>query len=126
MWKQALSICSLLAATAVMALPAHAFERPFPPIAKRGKLAVKAFPVVEVDDKDRRLSPGAWIRNEKNLIEVPAIVAGRGELTVNYTENAEGQIDRVWILTDQEAKATPPNKRPENQWANQQLPQQQQ
>jgi len=42
---------------------------------------------------------------------------------VNYTENSQGDVDRVWILNREEARATPPNKRPENQWANQQAPQ---
>ena len=29
-------------------------------------------------------------------------------LTVNYTENAQGDIDRVWILTDSEASHPQP------------------
>lgn len=97
---------------------AHAFERPFPPIAKRGTLSMMNYPAVAIDGRERRLSPGAWIRNERNTIDMPASLAGR-EFTVNYTENSQGDVDRVWILTPQEARATPPNQRPENQWANQ-------
>jgi hypothetical protein len=115
MWKQGFLVCSLLAFASFQAL---AFERPFPPIAKRGDMSMANYPAVMIDGKQRRLSPGAWIRNENNTIDMPASLAGR-EFTVNYTENSEGDVDRVWILNRDEARATPPNKRPENQWANQ-------
>lgn len=108
----------LLCALVFASLAAHAFERPFPPIAKRGTLSMVHYPTVSIDGKERRLSPGAWIKNERNTIDMPVTLAGR-EFTVNYTENNEGDIDRVWILTPEEARATPPNERPENLWANQ-------
>ncbi|GGI21413.1 hypothetical protein [Oxalicibacterium faecigallinarum] len=97
--------CALAAAM----LPAHAFERPFPPITKRGEIMIGKHPQVVLDGKDRTLSPGAWIRNKQNLIEMPVALYGR-KFTVNYTENMEGNIDRVWILSDEEIKKPLPKR----------------
>jgi hypothetical protein len=102
----ALSLAGLSLAAA--ALSAHAFERPFPQIAKRGTLSLVNYPTVAMDGNVRRLSPGAWIRTENNTSQVPAMLRGR-EYLVNYTENSEGDIDRVWILTPQEAAKPAPS-----------------
>ncbi|MDB5761574.1 MAG: hypothetical protein JWQ21_569 [Herminiimonas sp.] len=116
MWTQRLLICLLLTTAA---LSVQAFERPFPPIAKRGTMSTADYPTITIDGKVRNLSPGAWIKNERNTIDMPVTLRGR-EFVVNYTENNQGDVDRVWILSPEEAQAMPPNKRPENQWANQQ------
>ena len=88
--------------SAVLAIPAMAFERPFPAPTKRGHLAPGAYPEIAIDGKLRRLAPGARIWNENNLIEMPAALRG-SDLMVNYTEDSQGEIDRVWILTPEEA-----------------------
>ena len=93
---------------------AHAFERPFPQIAKRGTLSMTDYPRIEMDGKERKLSTGAWIRNENNTIDMPVTLRGR-EFTVNYTENMQGDIDRVWILSPEEAKKPAPNKKQNDQ-----------
>jgi hypothetical protein len=108
MWIQRLLISSLFAA---VMLPAHAYERPFPKNAKRGKMEVGAYPTVAINEKTRRLSAGARIWNRKNLIQMPASLSGQ-ELVVNYTEDKQGNIDRVWILTEDEAKQPPPKPTP--------------
>jgi hypothetical protein len=92
------------------AAPAWAFERPFPQIAKRGELSMEDYPVVMIDGKTRRLSAGAWIRNQNNTIDMPVSLRGH-RYTVNYTENALAEIDRVWILSPQEASRPPPAER---------------
>jgi hypothetical protein len=92
---------------AAMLLPAHALERIFPATAKRGVLSLTDYPNVALDGQQRRLSPGAWIRNQNNVSEVPVMLRGR-EFLVNYTENQEGHIDRVWILTDEESQKPAP------------------
>ena len=97
-------------ALALALVPAQAFERLFPPIAQRGTLSTEAYPVITIDGKVRRLSAGAWIRNLNNTIDMPASLSGQ-RFVVNYTENNEGDIDRVWILSPTEAAAVPPNKR---------------
>ncbi|WP_245549131.1 hypothetical protein [Noviherbaspirillum massiliense] len=88
-------------------LPALAFERPFPAGAKRGKMTPAMYPSIIMDGKTRRLSAGARIWNQNNTIDMPASLRGNN-LVVNYTENAQGEIDRVWILSPEEARKPAP------------------
>jgi hypothetical protein len=105
----------LLGLTLILSvLPAYAFERLFPPIAKRGTLSTEDYPTIAINGKIRQLSAGAWIRNENNTIDMPVTLRGR-RFVVNYTENNQGEIDRVWILSPTEANAIPPNERQTNQ-----------
>ena len=101
-----LRIITLLMATFLLAAslspPALAFDRPFPPNALRGKMTPGYFPDVSIDGKARQLSPSARIFNEDNTIDMPASLRGR-DIVVNYTVDAMGGIDRIWILTRDEA-----------------------
>jgi hypothetical protein len=90
------------------AVPAQAFERPFPSIAKRGKMSTAAYPIIAINGKERTLSVGAWIKNVNNTIDMPASLRGQ-EFTVNYTENIQGEVDRVWILSAEEAQKPAPS-----------------
>ena len=103
MWRRRFLIGFLSSMTALAALPASALDRPFPAPTKRGKLTPAAHPAIVIDGKTRLLSPGARIWNENNLVEMPASLRGT-DLPVNYTENDQGDIDRVWILTPEEAR----------------------
>ncbi|HEX5342874.1 MAG TPA: hypothetical protein VFX55_10295 [Duganella sp.] len=94
------SISLILAAA--LALPALAIDRPFPANVLRGKFTPGYFPDITLDGKARQLSPAARIFNEENRIEMPAAVRGK-DLVVNYTVDAMGNIDRIWILTAEEA-----------------------
>ncbi|HWU97071.1 MAG TPA: hypothetical protein VN114_01040 [Oxalicibacterium sp.] len=96
---------------AVATLSAHAFERPFPENAKRGLMTPDNYPRVVINDKPRVLSAGSRIWNQDNLIEMPASLRGE-DLPVFYTENFEGDIDRIWILTPEEAKRSAPKPVP--------------
>lgn len=87
---------------------AQALERPFPQQAKRGTLVVGSYPEVRLNGTQRRLSAGAWIRNVRNTIDLPVTLQGQ-ELTVNYTENQQGEIDRVWVLSPHEASQRAPS-----------------
>ena len=64
-----------------------------------------AYPEIVIDGASRQLSPGARIWGDNNLIQMPASLRG-SDLPVNYTEDNQGQIDRVWILTTEEASET--------------------
>jgi hypothetical protein len=99
MWRRPSLLVFL---SAVVAMPVSAFERPFPPNAKRGTMSPAAHPEIVIDGKLRHLSPGARIWNQRNLIEMPAALRGT-ELVANYTEDTQGKIDRVWILNADEA-----------------------
>jgi hypothetical protein len=102
MWRRPFLIGFLCTIALCAALPASAFERPFPAQTKRGQMTPALHPAIIIDGKPRQLSPGARIWNENNLIEMPASLRGSG-LAVNYTENDQGDINRVWILTPEEA-----------------------
>jgi hypothetical protein len=83
-------------------LSASAFDRPFPPSVKRGVMSPGFYPVIIIDGQTRHLSAGARIWNQDNLIEMPASLRGSG-FAVNYTEDIQGDIDRVWMLSNEEA-----------------------
>lgn len=103
MWRRPFLIglmCAVI--SAVISFPALALERPYPKNAQRGIMSPAPFPEIILDGKQRRLAPGARIWNEDNLIQAPASLRGNN-FPVNYTVNAEGEIDRVWILSEEEA-----------------------
>ena len=92
------------------ALSAMAFERPFPATAKRGTMSPAPYPTIVIDGTTKRLTAGGRIWNRDNLIQMPATLRS-GEYVVNYTETLQGEIDRIWILTPQEAEKPAPDKR---------------
>ena len=77
--------------------------RQFPAKALRGLMEVTAPPNIMLDYKPRRLSPGARIKDSKNLIVMSASLVGK-ELLVNYVADPQGMIHEVWILTPAEAQ----------------------
>lgn len=77
--------------------------RQFPAKALRGLMEVTAPPNILLDYKPRRLSPGARIKDTKNLIVMSASLVGK-ELLVNYVADSQGLIHEVWILTPAEAQ----------------------
>ncbi len=97
----------LSCALALVTLKAQAFDRPFPDTVKRGVMTPANYPAIIIDEKTRTLSAGARIWNQDNMIEMPSALRGT-DFAVNYTESDTGDIDRVWILTADEAKKTLP------------------
>lgn len=93
---------SALLLVAMLALPVFAIDRPFPANILRGKFTPGYYPDITLDGKPRQLSPSARILNQDNRIEMPAAVRG-SDIVVNYTVDGMGYIDRIWILTDDEA-----------------------
>jgi hypothetical protein len=105
----------LLAFAAAIALPAAALEperapRPFPPNAKRGKMTPGYAPDIILNGKQRQLSPAARIFSDQNLTVVPGALREK-DILVNYTEDIGGNIDRIWILTREEARLPAPGAR---------------
>jgi|ERR1017187_5089176 hypothetical protein len=100
----ALMICAL-----VLPVAAAAQLRQIPDDAKRGNIVHLQDTTVEIDGRPMRLSAGAQIRSQDNLIIVPMSLP-RGAL-VKYTLDGMGQIHRVWVLTAEEAAA--PDKKPQ-------------
>jgi hypothetical protein len=78
--------------------------RNFPADALRGRLRVVDAPVIRLDGREDRLSPGVRIRDARNLLVVSTAITGQ-ELLVNYTRDASGLVGDVWVLSADEARA---------------------
>jgi len=100
---------SCIALGLALVAPAHALDRLFPPQTKRGDMSNVDFPTVKIDGAERKLAAGAWIKNENNTIDMPVTLRGR-QFTVNYTEDNEGNVNRVWILSPAEASVPLPKQ----------------
>ncbi|MCV0438167.1 MAG: hypothetical protein K5880_06025 [Hydrogenophaga sp.] len=86
---------------------AQAVQRNFPDKALRGEMVVVQPPLVAMDDRPTRLSPGARILDTSNRLVRSATLVNK-ELVVNYTMDHRGQVHQVWILTEAEAKEKRP------------------
>ena len=93
-----LLICAL-----VLPVSVRAQVRQIPDDARRGNIVHIQDFVVEIDGQRMRLSAGAQVRDQDNLIIVPMSLPP-GAL-VKYTLDGTGQIRRVWVLTAEEATA---------------------
>ncbi|MDB5867943.1 MAG: hypothetical protein JWP96_275 [Polaromonas sp.] len=107
----------LAASTPLASLPAHAQTdeatprvRQFPAAALRGELVVKTPPLITVDGKDDRLSPGARIHGINNFLVMSAPLIDQ-KLTVNYLRENNGMVHEVWILNSEEARLKRPNSK---------------
>lgn len=89
-------VCLLFAASAVQAQ-----FRTIPSDAKRATMSHVEGMTIELDGRKMPLAAGAQIRDDRNMIVVPAMMP-RGIL-VKYQVDAQGMIWRVWILSPQEA-----------------------
>jgi hypothetical protein len=101
MMRRCLPLLVLLAA----ALPAQA-QRNFTQQALRGELVVGNPPEVSLNGKPARLAPGARIRDENNMLHLPATLSGR-KFVVFYTLEPGGDVLDVWILNAEERARKP-------------------
>ncbi len=87
----------------------HAQLRQIPADAQRGWLRhIQGF-VLSIDEKQVHLAPGGTIRNQLNLIVVPAALPNDGALA-EFLLDRNGQIARAWLLTAQEAARERPQR----------------
>lgn len=68
-----------------------------------GKMKVDLPPVVEIDGKADRLSPGSRIRDTHNMLVLSASLSGQ-TLPVVYKRDSAGLVHEVWLLTADEYK----------------------
>jgi hypothetical protein len=61
------------------------------------------YPYVKANKQVLRLAVGVRIYNERNLIVMPATVPAKAN--VLFKTDINGDVSRVWILTDDEAQA---------------------
>ena len=83
---------------------AHAQLRTIPAEARRGEMRHLQGMVIELDGRQAQLAPGAQIRDPSNRIVLPASVTAT--TVVKYLLDDTGSVQRVWILTPQEAAQT--------------------
>ena len=67
------------------------------------KMSVDLPPVILIDGKVDRLSPGSRIRDTRNMLVLSGSLAGQ-TLPVVYKRDAAGLVHDVWLLTPDEYK----------------------
>jgi hypothetical protein len=91
----------ILALCAGVATLASAQLRTVPANAKGGKIEHVQDMLVAIDGVQKRLAPGAQIRDASNRLVLPvALAAGT---PVKYLLDPDGMVRQVWILSPQEA-----------------------
>jgi hypothetical protein len=101
--------CALaaFAAASLVASAAAQMQRAFPQNTLRGAMAFGEDRQVTLNGRSAQLSPGARVRNQNNMIVLPASLAG-ARFLVNYTLDIGGaQVRDVWVLTPDEAAVRP-------------------
>jgi len=81
---------------------ASAQVRSIPEDARVGEIRHLQEMVVEIDGAAQQLAPGAQIRDASNRIIPPTVIPPGTR--VKYLVDATGQVQRVWILTPEEAQ----------------------
>jgi hypothetical protein len=88
-----------LAATAAFG---QAVMRDAPRDVKPAIIAVSATPpIIMVDGKPDRLSPGARVRDRNNMLVLSGALAGKTLYTV-YKRDSAGLVHEVWLLNQEE------------------------
>jgi hypothetical protein len=90
---------TFLASTVVLA---QGNFRKFPTKALRGAITFGQWPAITLNGQDARLSPGAKVYDQLNLLTMASSLMGNNYL-VNYTTELNGLVHEVWILTPEEA-----------------------
>jgi hypothetical protein len=98
-----------LIAIVTSALPAAA-ARTFPEKATRGELNAHQYPYMKIGDKTFRLAPGGKIYNHSNLIIMPVSLQTQNA-QIFYLIDMQGDLSKVWLLTDEEAAQYPIKKK---------------
>jgi hypothetical protein len=96
-----LILCLFLGLMMTNAARATAESRPLPADGMLGTLKPSAIPSIVIDNKVVPLSPAAQIRDQRNLIIQTRAIKGP-DVYVLYEKNKLGQIERMWILTEEE------------------------
>jgi hypothetical protein len=80
---------------------AQGFVREAPKDVLRGEIVITAPPLITLDGKPDRLSPGSRIRDTNNMLLLSASVVGK-TLPVVYRRDAAGLVHEAWVLTPEE------------------------
>ena len=80
---------------------AQGFVREAPKDVKPGRMVVSLPPVITMDGKPDRLSPGSRIRDTNNMLVLSGALAGLS-VPVVYRRDSAGLVHEAWILTAEE------------------------
>jgi len=105
-----LAASATLPASAQTAAEFKPAVRQFPAAALRGEMVVTTPPVITLDGKADRLSPGARIRDASNLLVMSGALVNQ-KVVVNYLRESAGNVHEVWILNSEEIKLKRPNSK---------------
>ena len=87
----------------LVAAYAMAIERDFPEGTKRGRLSTTELGELIVNNKLIHILPSLRIFNEEGLIVNSASVYANNVM-INYLLNDYGEVERIWILSEEEAR----------------------
>ena len=106
-----LATSALLTGCAKDSTGATSSVRTFPATALRGEMVVSPTPpVITLDGKLERLSPGARIRGTDNMLVMSGTLVNKTAV-VNYLREPAGNVHEVWILNPEEIKLKRPNSK---------------
>ena len=112
-WIKSLFLAFTLAC-ATLAAPAQTLQRTAPRDVLPGRLVITQPPEATLDGQPVRLSPGARIRDLRNLQVLSGALVGQN-LPVVYKKDTLGLVHEAWILTEDEyATVTKPAPTPAN------------
>jgi hypothetical protein len=98
-WSRTALLGISLAASSVLA---QGIVREAPRDVKPAIIEVSATPpIISVDGREDRLSPGARVRDRNNMLVLSGALAGKTLYTV-YRRDSAGLVHEVWLLDEQE------------------------
>ena len=101
-WTRRFLLLAACTAAATAAIAQQAVMVNAPKDVKPGVIAVSATPpLIAVDGKDDRFSPGVRIHDRQNMLVLTGAVAGRSLYTV-YKRDSLGLVHEVWLLNQDE------------------------
>ena len=100
--RQAARLLGAIVAAFLLTAGVQAQLRTIPDEAQRGYIRHLREMLVEIDGREVLLSPSATIRDRLNLIIVPSALPAAGA-EADYLIGADGQVQRVWLITPEEA-----------------------
>ena len=81
-------------------------NRVFPMNAQRGEASFNEHPMdIEIDGEMRKAAPGLHIWDTYNRLVFRQLLKSE-DVIINYTEDGSKYIDKIWILTPEEAAKT--------------------
>jgi hypothetical protein len=92
---------SLFFITPLLVRAQESIRRDAPKDVLLAQMTVVLPPVIQINGKDDRLSPGSRIRDTRNMLVLSASLAGK-TVPVVYRRDSSGLVHEVWLLTPDE------------------------